>query len=531
MGLYYQDINSFSLKNNERTVAIISFKRNTVQRKFIDNDIWEKLNNLSPVYNGDKIRTSNNSEVFADFEESGSKIQLNENSLIQIFDNKKEKAIDFIGGEILFSSGTKGNDFMTRVGKKQISASPNSKVKIAINDQAAQEAVVEVLEGQVEIGDIQKGRKKSSGDAEILKAGEQAVMNVAAVGTKSEKKKIAKNDKKIAKVEKTAAATAPAKNKKKESAQDVQAAAAQEEQEEIEEPAAAQSIAEGYSSEKSFGDMKFSKSGGQKFVCSIPLEKLFGAEKNIPAGAVIDLNFVGSSNKNLSALSCVFYNGTSAQKAASADVPVTPADGKGIRMGRAFSHQVRLLVKNKIASTSRASLALVYDSQYCAEAIALSGFSITASVVSLNASQIVASISQNHKSGITVGNVSLPRVSLGKNSSGFDFFVPTAKIWGQTTRVPKGTKIKFDVTGASNLPLEFMDMKIGNCEIGKTELVQTQRICEGGVSEIAYSGIITIEKEIKNSDASVFELAFDTSSKAEAQCQLSNLKVQAQVSR
>ncbi|MBR5965804.1 MAG: hypothetical protein IK015_06785 [Treponema sp.] len=76
LGLYYRDINSFSLKSDESAVAKISYKRNTAQRKFIDNDIWEKLNNLSPVYNGDKIRTAADSEVCAEFEDSGSKIQL-----------------------------------------------------------------------------------------------------------------------------------------------------------------------------------------------------------------------------------------------------------------------------------------------------------------------------------------------------------------------------------------------------------------------------------------------------------------------
>lgn len=514
LGLYYQDINSFSLKNNEKTVAIISFKRNTVQRKFIDNDIWEKLNNLSPVYNGDKIRTSTDSEVFADFETSGSKVQLNENSLIQIFDNKKEKAIEFIGGEILLSSGTEESEFTTRVGKKQISASPNSKVKIAINNQAPQEAVVEVLEGQVEIDDIQKGRKKSEGGAEILKAGEQAVMNVAVVGKKSERRTAAK----------TEAASEDKGQKVAQASQPVEAI------QEEEEPASLETIAEGFEAAENFETINFAKSG-RNFVYSIPLEKLFGADKNIPAGAVIDLKFAGASNKNLTALSCVFYNGTSAQKAASAEVLATPADGNGLRAGMPFSYQVRLLLKNKIASTSRASLALAYDSKYSADSLSLSGFSIEAKVAALDAGQVVEPLAQNHKSAFSLGKITLPRVPLEKNSSGFELFVPTEKIWGQSKRVPKGSKIKLDVTGVSSLPLEFMDIKIGNCEIGKSDIVQKQRVCEGGVSEIAYSGTITIEKDIKNSDSSLFEIVFNTSSKDESRCQLSNVKVTVQAAR
>ena len=107
LGLYYKDINSFSLRNGEKAVATIYFRRNTVQRKFADDDLWEKLNNKSPVFNGDKIRTSDDSEAFAVFKDTDSKIQIKENSLIQILRNSNGKSIDFLGGEILLLGGTK----------------------------------------------------------------------------------------------------------------------------------------------------------------------------------------------------------------------------------------------------------------------------------------------------------------------------------------------------------------------------------------------------------------------------------------
>ncbi|MBO4547412.1 MAG: hypothetical protein J5700_07540, partial [Treponema sp.] len=94
LGLYYKDINSFSLRNGEKAVATIYFRRNTVQRKFADDDLWERLANKSPIYNGDKIRTADNSEAFADFKDSDSKIQLKENSLIQVLYNSNGKSID-----------------------------------------------------------------------------------------------------------------------------------------------------------------------------------------------------------------------------------------------------------------------------------------------------------------------------------------------------------------------------------------------------------------------------------------------------
>ena len=133
LGLYYKDINFWSLKNNEVAVAKIYFKKNVVQRKFIDNDIWERVNQESPIYNGDKIRTAQDSEIHAQFEKTGTKIQLKENSLIQIFSNKKEKAIDFLSGEILLASAQDGEEAVVMAVKKKISAAPNSKVKITIS--------------------------------------------------------------------------------------------------------------------------------------------------------------------------------------------------------------------------------------------------------------------------------------------------------------------------------------------------------------------------------------------------------------
>lgn len=164
LGLFYKDINSFSLRNGEKAVATIYFRRNTVQRKFIDDDLWERLNNKSPVFNGDKIRTADNSEAFAVFKDSDSKIQIKENSLVQILRNSNENTVDFLGGEIWLLGGIKKGAVMV-VGKKKISASTNSKVKITIsnaepagafNEPEPQDVVVEVMEGEAKIEGIEQ---------------------------------------------------------------------------------------------------------------------------------------------------------------------------------------------------------------------------------------------------------------------------------------------------------------------------------------------------------------------------------------
>ena len=161
--LFYRDMNSFTIKQSEEPIAKIYFKRNTAQRKFVDSDIWEVLTSSSDVYDGDRIRTSKNSEAYTEFSDGGTKIQLNEKSMIQIFQTKDQKRLDFIGGEIFIESKASENDkLVIRSGKTEISISNAAEVKIALPEVSesaaageveAEESVVlvEVVSGQVEI--------------------------------------------------------------------------------------------------------------------------------------------------------------------------------------------------------------------------------------------------------------------------------------------------------------------------------------------------------------------------------------------
>ena len=560
LGLYYKDINSFSLKNNERTVAIISFKRNVVQRKFIDNDIWEKMNNQSPVYNGDKIRTAGDSAVFANFENSDAKIQLNENSLIQIFDNKKEKAIEFIGGEILLSSGAGQSDVTARVGKKKISTSSNSKVKIAISkteQKAPQEAVIEVLEGQVQIDDIKQPKKRNvQEEIEILSAGEQAVLNVALVQEerqeKDEKKAMAKveapvensgvqkeasNSVKSADVSKSVQPDKISANAaNEESAQEIsqEDEITEEDTEEDTETGGPEEIEEDFEASEHIDSMKFAKNiynkktGAHNFTNSIPLRKIFGVNKTIPAGAVIDLTFTGVANKNIPEFRCVFSNGTNNWKDANPEVPIVPTGGRGFKAGGKFADKIRIVLTNAIETTSKGHITFSYDSKYGDEELTLSGFSVEARIVALDASELATPLGTVHKTSFHLDKTSLPRVPWEKKASGFELFVPPAKVWGQSKIIPKGTKIKLGVTGTASAPLEYMDLNLYDGKIDNWDFIQRQRICNSGVTEINYSGTITLEKDIPMSDMSIFELSMDAA-KSEKTITISNLRLTVEV--
>ena len=185
--LFYRDLNSFTIKQNEEPIAKIYFKRNTAQRKFSDNDIWEVLTNSSDIYDGDRIRTSKNSEAYTEFNDSGIQIQLREKSMVQIFKNKKQRSVDFIGGEIFVATTKPEEKLVIHSGKNEISIGQVSEVKLSLPEVSAAVAsgeeeakpedntvVIEVVSGQVEVIEIPETSLQSAGKTKDEKSETQS---------------------------------------------------------------------------------------------------------------------------------------------------------------------------------------------------------------------------------------------------------------------------------------------------------------------------------------------------------------------
>ena len=82
--LFWLDLNSTFMRQNEEPVGTITWKYKAAQRRFSDRVLWDRLRRDSPVYNGDFIRTASMSEASIGFI-NGGEISLLENSLVQIF--------------------------------------------------------------------------------------------------------------------------------------------------------------------------------------------------------------------------------------------------------------------------------------------------------------------------------------------------------------------------------------------------------------------------------------------------------------
>lgn len=550
LGLYYKDINSFSLKNNEVTVAKIYFKKNVVQRKFIDNDIWERVNQESPIYNGDKIRTASDSEIHAQFEKTGTKIQLKENSLIQIFSNKKEKAIDFLSGEILLASSQNDEEAVIMAVKKKISAAPNSKVKITISkaeknekkERQPKEAVVEVIEGEAVVTNVPKAAlfQKPVEEAQTITAGEEFIVTeepiVEAEPEPVVEEIVAEEEAPVEPAqEKEVAATpddradqkavlAETKDDEEESAQETAAAQKAEPAEpvEIEESAAGATESPSVKFAKSVYNQK---TGEYNYSFGIPLRRLFGTKRIIPAGSVVELKISGVSDKRAPYFGMAFRSGKGEQFDASPHCYAVPNAGKGFFAGASFNQRIRAFIEKKIENTSYATLSFSYDSNKFDEELSISGFKVEAKIVSLCAEEILEPVAVGRKSAAVIEQISINKVQWDRNNGGFSLFLPPERILGFTKSLPKGAKIKVSFIGQSSLPLDYVDLNLNNCSTEKWDKFQTIKLDDGGKAfqEFAFEKTAVLTGELINSDACILEITFESASR-EKLCQLSNVK-------
>lgn len=104
--LFWQDLNSSGVRTDKDSIAVISFKYNVAQRKFSDRVAWERIQQNTPIYNGDFIRTGEFAQVTINFKD-GTSLDVYENSMVQLAYSKEngiQLSVD--GGDIQVSSST-----------------------------------------------------------------------------------------------------------------------------------------------------------------------------------------------------------------------------------------------------------------------------------------------------------------------------------------------------------------------------------------------------------------------------------------
>jgi hypothetical protein len=116
---FWTDLNNVLGKSADRSVGILSYKHNTVQRRYDDRLAWGVLPRESFVYNGDLIRTADLSDATVTFV-SGDRVDLSENSLVVIrYDEEAgETTTELLSGKINLRSG--GGKTVVLAGGKEL---------------------------------------------------------------------------------------------------------------------------------------------------------------------------------------------------------------------------------------------------------------------------------------------------------------------------------------------------------------------------------------------------------------------------
>jgi hypothetical protein len=104
---FWLEYNRTLVKLNEDPVGTIVFKNRTAHRKIEDRVAWDRLKQESPLYNGDTVRTAEESQAIITYRDEVTSVSLSENTLIQIFyDEERGARIDFSQGNLDVSSGS-----------------------------------------------------------------------------------------------------------------------------------------------------------------------------------------------------------------------------------------------------------------------------------------------------------------------------------------------------------------------------------------------------------------------------------------
>ena len=180
----YKDFTASLANENAEPVGIIYFKKNSAQRRFENRNLWERLKTSAPIYDGDRIRTGAVSEAYAMLD-NGSRIEIHENTLIQIFTGQNS-SVHFSNGSISVVSSAEDAMEITS-GDKKILLSQNSEAIISMP--AAKDDGEEQKNGKKNIQPkkIEAAIEVSAGQAEIrenpVKKDENVISKITSVFT------------------------------------------------------------------------------------------------------------------------------------------------------------------------------------------------------------------------------------------------------------------------------------------------------------------------------------------------------------
>lgn len=145
--MLFVDFYSTNRHSSTEKIGTIIFKRKTAHRKYHEQPIWELLYKDSPVYNKDKIRTSDNSLSIIYFF-NGSEVELDENTLVFLDMKDNKPIINFTEGSIRTRKNGNDSDLTVYANDNEITLD-NADASLSLNSKG--DINISVTEGKANI--------------------------------------------------------------------------------------------------------------------------------------------------------------------------------------------------------------------------------------------------------------------------------------------------------------------------------------------------------------------------------------------
>ena len=510
--LFYSDLNSFTIKQSEEPIAKIYFKKNTAQRKFLDSDIWEVLTNSSDIYDGDRIRTSKNSEAYTEFNDSGIQIQLREKSMIQLYKNKENRSVDFIGGEIFVANNSPEQKLVVHSGKKEIAVTKESEVKIILPEvseaaaagaKPAEESpvVVEVVSGQVEIKEEPAPKAKSEKvepEPIVVSAGQTVVLEpvVETPPVKEEpvkekvKEKVVKEEP-VKTVEKETEVEAAVENESEVIvATDIEEDSEYEDEEEEEEdeyeytieestytapaPILPQEIEYEKDMKTDWSAIAFNRSNyfdetskelKYNFSLGCDMAELTGRNRSISKGCLVVVEVSGVSDGDIAKLNMELIGDANNWTRVHPWIPVFPDYGRGIKAGVPFTITRHFTLNKDIENTSYGKIGLSYEPEMLDEPATLRNFEIKMKVYENKDEydgSAIREINWKFAKTLDYDSYTFRKDVYGKGKNDFNYVLEINgdMVFGKNISISRGTKLKITVSGVSDRAIQVINLEL-----------------------------------------------------------------------
>ena len=113
--LFWQDLNKTTSRTDKDAIATISFKHNIAQRKYADRIVWERVQQNTPLYDNDFIRTVDLAQATITFRD-GTTLDVYENSMLQVsWSEETGVRLSIDGGDIQVAASDKAKNVAIRL--------------------------------------------------------------------------------------------------------------------------------------------------------------------------------------------------------------------------------------------------------------------------------------------------------------------------------------------------------------------------------------------------------------------------------